>query len=157
MKVKIAFACALYVFTAVAATPFAQAPGTFTMHGNPIPVSQDITPASQVFTFTSTTTAQINGIPIKDLTHSGYGETTATAIKVWGVMVGNLANGDQVYLTYQRVSPVRNRVTQIGTMTYKIVGGTGAIKGITGSGTCTVPPPTAAGNDLACAGTYAIP
>jgi hypothetical protein len=60
-------------------------------------------------------------------------------------------------MIYQRVSPVRNRVTLVGTLTYKIVGGTGVAQGIAGSGTCTVPAPTPAGDDLACAGTYAIP
>ncbi|MFZ0036237.1 MAG: hypothetical protein WAK91_02365 [Candidatus Acidiferrales bacterium] len=155
MRLKIAFACAL--FALAAATSFAQAPGAFTIHSGTVIVSQDITPTSQVFTSTGTTTAQINGVAITGLKYSGYGETTPTAIKVWGVMIGALANGDQINMIYQRVSPVRNRVTLVGTLTYKIVGGTGVAKGITGSGTCTVPPPTPTGNDMACAGSYAIP
>jgi hypothetical protein len=155
MRLKIAFACALFAFTST--TLFAQASGTFTIHSNPVTVSQDITPSTQVFTSTGTTTAQINGVAITGLTYSGYGQTTATEIKVWGVMVGTLANGDQVHFVYQRVSPVRNRVTLAGTFTYKIVGGSGVAKGIAGSGTCVLPPPTASGGDFACVGAYAIP
>jgi len=152
MRLKIAFACALFTFSS--ATPFAQAPGSFTIHNNGIVVSQDVTPSTQVFTSTGTTTAQINGVAVTGLTYSGYGQTTPAEIKVWGVMVGTLANGDQVHFVYQRVSPIRNRVTLEGSLTYKIVGGTGGVKGITGSGTCKYPP---AGTDLPCAGAYAIP
>ena len=155
MRLKIAFACALFAFTST--TLFAQAAGTFTIHSGPVIVSQDITPTTQVFTSAGTTTAQVNGVAITGVKFSGYGQTTPTAVKVWGVMVGSLANGDQINMIYQRVSPVRNRVTLVGTLTYKIVGGTGTAKGIAGSGTCTVPAPTPAGDDLACAGTYAIP
>jgi hypothetical protein len=152
MRLKIALACALFAFTS--ATPFSQAPGAFTMHSTPVIVSQNITPSSYVFTFTATTTAQINGVAIKGLTFSGYAQSGPAEFHVWGVIVGELANGDQVTFMYQRVSPVRNGVTLEGTLTYKIVGGTGAAKGITGSGSCKIPQ---AGLDSVCAGAYAIP
>jgi hypothetical protein len=88
MRLKIAFACALFAFTGT--TLFAQAAGTFTIHSGPVIVSQDITPTTQVFTSAGTTTAQINGVAITGLKYSGYGQTTPTAIKVWGVMVERL-------------------------------------------------------------------
>jgi hypothetical protein len=93
------------------------------MHSTPVIVSQNITPSSYVFTFTATTTAQINGVAIKGLTFSGYAQSGPAEFHVWGVIVGELANGDQVTFMYQRVSPVRNGVTLEGTLTYKIVGG----------------------------------
>ncbi len=156
MRLKIAFACALFAFTGT--TLFAQASGTFTIHTNGVIVTQEITPSTKVWTSTGTTTAQINGVAITGLTFSAYGQTTPGEFRVWGVLVGTLANGDQVTFTYQRIAPMRNGVTLASTMTYKIVGGTGVAKGITGSGTCKPPAPTPSGvSDYPCVGAYAIP
>src|SRR5271170_3326318 len=109
MRLKIAFACALFAFTST--TLLAQAPGTFTIHTNPSTVTQDITPLTKVWTSTGTTTAQINGVAITGLTFSAYGQSTPGEFRVWGVMVGTLANGDQVTFIYQRIAPMRNGET----------------------------------------------
>jgi hypothetical protein len=156
MKLKIAFGCALFGIAA-ALTP-AQGPATFTMSCSPLEVFQNITSSTKVGTFTCTSTANINGVAFKTLVFSAYSNMTPTEFKVWGVIVGTLANGSQVNFTYQNVHSVRNGVVVgSGSMDYKIASGSGTAKGISGSGTCKGQTNSSGGSDLACVGDYKLP
>jgi hypothetical protein len=154
MRCKFLALCAL--FAGLATMARAQAPGSFTIQCGPQIVTEEITKTWVIGTFNCTTDATINGVPFKTMTHSATAQYGATETNVWGVIVGVLANSDQVFFEYHTVGPVKNGVAGIGTMTYKKVGGTGIANGITGSGTCTVPPSTPSGSPAhPCVGTYA--
>jgi hypothetical protein len=152
MRCKILVFCALLTCSAVAA--MAQAPGAFTLScGKPI-VSQEITKSTLIGTFNCTSTATVNGLPFKGLTFSSYALYGASENNVWGVIVGALTNGDQVFFEYHNIVPVRNGATGIGNFSYKIVGGTGSANGIAGSGSCKAET-TPDGSQLDCVGVYA--
>ena len=161
MKCRIVVFCALLAASAamaraqvqgtIANNAPAQAQGAFTITCGPNLVTQEITTATKVGTFNCTTNANVNGVALKGMTWSAYGQYGPSANNVWGVIVGTLASGDQVYFTYYTVDTVKNGVIVSGSTTYKIVGGTGAVNGISGSGTCGVP----VGPVRDCMGTYA--
>lgn len=150
MKHRILALCAL--FAGFGAMSHAQASGSFSITCSPDTVSEQISANWVIATFPCTTTANINGVPFKGLTFSSTGQFGPTETNVCGVIVGSLTSGDQVFFEYHTVLPVRNGVAGIGTLTYKIVGGTGIANGITGSGNCKVGAP---GSAESCAGTYA--
>lgn len=153
MKVRILVFCAL--LAGVSAMARAQAPGAFTMHCALPVVQQNVTPSAAVFTKSCTATATINGIAIKGMTFSAYQVDGPTSNTVWGVIVGTLASGDMIYLRYHDVLPVRNGMAGAGDFTYQFAGGTGAVNGIAGSGSCKVET-NATGADYQCAGAYAF-
>ncbi len=140
----------------VQALPPAQAPGTFTNKCNPNLVSYQFSPTQVIWTFNCTTDAAINGVAFTGLTYSLTSEGNAAAEKNWGVMVGTLANGDQVFFEIQGVDQKTSATSNAGTMSYKIVGGTGIANGISGSGTCKTNGAQGKGGVQTCAGAYAI-
>jgi hypothetical protein len=153
MKGRIIALCALVA--GLAAMARAQAPGSFSVKCNPKVVNQEISSTWDVGTFTCTTDAAISGVPFKGLMVSATSQYAPAETNVWGVFVGTLANNDQVFFEYHVVAPAKNGVVGIGTMTYKIVGGTGIANGITGSGTCKAAPIAGGGTEDACVGAYA--
>jgi len=154
MKRKIFSICAL--FAGFAAMAQAQTSGAFTISCGQITVEQQISATSTVGTFTCTTNATINGIPFSGLTFSTTAQSGATVNNVWGVIVGTLTNGSEVFFEYHNVVPARNgAAVGTGTLSYKIVGGTGIANGITGSGTCKTAL-TSTGSEDSCVGNYAI-
>jgi len=149
-------ACSAF-FVIAAAAAQAQATGTFTITCAGNTLFQTIAAGREVGTFTCTSTAQVNGVPVKQVTFSSYTERAATEVHVWGVFVATLENGDQVNADYQTLAPARGGVARSGTLTYKLVGGSGIAKGIAGSGTCAITVPAPDSSIDACTGAYAIP
>ncbi|MFZ2021701.1 MAG: hypothetical protein WBP71_08845 [Terracidiphilus sp.] len=150
MRRRIFALCALFAGFAT----MAQAQANFSINCPPPLVTQEITKTWTVDTFLCTTDGAISGVAFKGLTLSRTLQYGPTEDNVWGVMVGALANGDQVFFDYHTVFPVKNGVAGNGTLTYKMVGGTGLANGITGSGTCKVVS-TSGGAQDACVGAYA--
>lgn len=139
----------------VKALPPAQAPGTFTIKCNPDLVTYRFTATQTIATYTCTTDGAINGVAFTGLTFSQTHETNGRETKNWGVIVGTLANGNQVYFEYQAVAEQTSATANVATMSYQIVGGTGIANGISGSGSCKAIGAAGKGNEQACTGTYA--
>lgn len=164
MQRRIVVLCALFAtFATMAQAQFSSTPpapqnpgNSFTIKCGGYLVVQQITSTWNVGTINCTTTATVNEVPFQGLTFSETHQTAPTQINVWGVIVGTLTNGDQVYFDYHNVWPVRNGVAGAGTMTYKIVGGTGSANGATGAGTCLLPTASTGGvTQLTCTGNSA--
>lgn len=153
MKLRIFALCAL--FAGFAALSRAQAPGTFSIKCNPTLLVYQFTATQSVSTFTCTTDAVINGVPFNGLTFSQTVQGTARDRNVWDVVVGALANGDQVFFQMHTVAGAISSVSSTGTTTYKIVGGTGIANGISGSGTCKGTGVQGKGSEMTCVGAYA--
>lgn len=156
MRFKIFAICAL--FAGFGAMAQAQTSGSFTISCSPNTVSQQISATSTIATFPCTTNATINGIAFTGLTFSATGEFSVTEANVWGVIVGTLTNGSEVFFEYHTTFTRRNGVESIPVLSYKIVGGTGIANGISGAGTCKVSttPSAAGGAEDSCVGNYAI-
>lgn len=167
MKYRFAVLCTLFACMAAMAkaqgqfpiqTP-AQAAGSFSIQCNSTLVSYLFTPTEAVMTYLCQTNATINGVAFKNLTLSQVSQgnsASATEARDWGVMVGALANGDQVYFEYQDATRRVGSTGVAGTMSYKIVGGTGSATGISGSGNCNMTGTVGKGNEQSCTGTYAL-
>jgi hypothetical protein len=155
MKCRIFALCVLLAGSAAMAQAQA-APGSFSIKCNPSLVDYKFSATQQIATTTSTTDAAINGVPFKGLTFSTAAQIGATENLIYGVIVGTLANGDLVFFQYSVVSHhAVNSPSGTGPMSYKIVGGTGAANGISGSGNCTAAGATGLGSEFSCLGTYA--
>jgi len=169
MKPGIVVLCALFAgLTATAGAQMqgqlqapAQARGSFTIQCDPPLVGYLFSSTQTVSAFLCSTNATINGVAFKGLSFSDTGLCNSingampSACENWGVFVGALANGDQVFFQYQATSRRVGTATS-GTMSYKIVGGTGSANGISGSGNCNSTGTVGKGTVDACSGTYAL-
>jgi hypothetical protein len=166
MKDSIVVLCAL--FAGFAATASAQvqgqiqaqspapASGSFTMQCQPTLVTYLFSSTEGVMAYLCETDATINGVAFKGLAFSQVSQGNASGSEDRGVIVGALANGDQVFFQYQATSRRTGNTTSAATMSYKIVGGTGIANGISGSGNCNATGTIGKGNEQTCTGTYAV-
>lgn len=159
MRIKIFFACAAFAFV-VAATP-APAQNAWTLTCNPnngqVQPIQNGPVQSSIGISNCSVTGDIGGVPLKSQLGASYEERSATLYKAWGFIQVTLATGDLVVYEFQTQAPVRNGVIGTGQKPYTITGGSGAMKGITGSGKCAVSYPPTGGSVQACTGTYKLP
>jgi hypothetical protein len=103
-------------------------------------------------------TGEIAGSAIKSWTHSYYVEAQGNQFRAWGVMVQTLASGDEVNFISQGNGTLVNGQQKTGQMEYQIIGGTGKVAGIKGSGACTIAYGAAGANAVAtCNGEYMLP
>jgi hypothetical protein len=153
MTPRIFALCAL--FAGVATVAQAQAPGSFTIKCSPSLVVYQFSATQSIWTYTCTTDAVINGVPITGLTFSQTAQGTAIARDAWGVIVGSLANSDKVFFQFNVAAHNTSSVTNAGILSYKIVGGTGIANGISGSGTCSGTGVQGGGSESTCVGAYA--
>ena len=90
----------------------------------------------------------------KDGVYATHGDATATRSKASGVFAETLDSGDKIFYTYQETVMVKDNLPQSGNNTYQIVGGTGKMKGIKGSGTCKMTGTGDGGIKYSCSGVY---
>jgi hypothetical protein len=165
MKHRIVVLFALFAgFTTTAAAPVqgqvqapARASGSFTLQCDPPLVGYQFSSTQSVTAYLCETDATINGVAFKGLAFSQTGQGNATEAEDWGVFVGALANGDQVFFQYQATWRRIGSTGTTATMSYKIVGGTGIANGISGSGNCNATGTVGKSNEKTCSGAYAIP
>jgi hypothetical protein len=164
MKHRIFALCVFFAgFTATAGAQVpsqvqapAQAAASFTIQCQPTLVTYLFTSTEGVMAYLCETNATINGVAFQGLAFSQVSQGNASGSEDRGVIVGALANGDQVFFQYQATSRRTGNTTSAAIMNYKIVGGTGTATGITGSGTCNATGTIGKGNVQNCSGTYAV-
>ena len=66
-----------------------------------------------------------------------HGEITPTRIKTSGIYALTVDGGDLVFLRYDNSVVMQDGAFKSGTITYRVIGGTGKMEGIKGAGTCT--------------------
>jgi hypothetical protein len=153
--VKFTALCGCSVFAlSLAATTSAQTKNSFSGKCDNPDVTQSI-PAGDAeghtFSLASakcTATGNVNGMAAKDGVYAEHQDVTAKQVKAWGVYVESFEGGDKIFYNYQSVLPEK---AASGTNKYQIIGGTGKMKGIKGSGNCMLD----AGN-YACTGEYTV-
>jgi len=134
----------------------AQDSGSFSIKCNPTLVDYQYSSTQAVMAYVCATDAKINGVAFKELAFSLSSLSNGTESEDRGVIVGALANGDQVFFEFQAASRRTSNTTSAATMSYKIVGGTGIANGISGSGTCKEAGTIGKGSEQTCIGTYAV-
>jgi hypothetical protein len=134
----------------------AQAASSFTMQCNPVLVSYLFTSTEGIMAYLCETNATINGIAFQGLAFSQVSLGNTSGSEDRGVIVGALANGDQVFFQFEGSSRRTSNTTSAATMSYKIVGGTGIANGISGSGTCNETGTIGQAHEQTCVGTYAL-
>jgi hypothetical protein len=99
---------------------------------------------------------EIGSAKSKDGAFSEHGEVMGNHIKVSGVYVETYDSGDKVFYSYQGASTTKDGALASGNNTWRISGGTGKMKGITGTGSCKLTPGEGGGLHYACNGEYTL-
>jgi len=105
---------------------------------------------------TCTVTGDVGGAAAKEGDYSEHGDMTATHMKNWGVYTVTFDSGDKVYYNYQSTGIMKNGALLTETNKYQAIAGTGKMKGIKGTGGCTLTPTSDSGVDYTCTGDYTL-
>ncbi len=159
MKYKILCSCAVFAFAAAMAS--AQTKSSMTGKCSKPDVMQSLPAGDQpghVFTLVQgkcSMKGEIGGAASKEGVFSEHGETAGTRSKSSGVYVETLDSGDKIFYNYQATATTKNGA-QTGSNKYQMTGGTGKMKGIKGSGTCTTSGAADGDMDITCTGEYTL-
>jgi hypothetical protein len=160
MKYKILCGCAVFAF-AVAITPAQTKLSMSGKCGKP-DVLQNIPAGDKpghVFTLGQGKCAskgEIGGAASKESAFSEHGDVAGNHSKAWDVCVETFDSGDKVFYAYQTTGTMKDGVLQAGQNKYQMIGGTGKMKGIKGSGTCKLTGNADGGLDYSCTGEYTL-
>ena len=103
-----------------------------------------------------TTSGEMEGVKSKDGSFAEHGENSATRTQSWGLYTETYENGDKVFYDYHTTGSVKDGNFTTGGNTYRIIGGTGKMKGIKGSGSCKLKGTADGGLDFNCTGEYTV-
>jgi len=141
MKLPEIFCCTtLVVLTAFPATA-TQTEDSFAGSCKPGPV-QSIDAGDRpdhtyvVATAKCTLSGKIGGMMARQGAVAEHGEITPTRIRTSGIHTLTVDGGDTVFLRYENSVVMQNGAFKSGTITYRVIGGTGKMEGIKGAGTC---------------------
>jgi hypothetical protein len=160
MKYKILCCCAVFAFVATI-TP-AQTKQSMSGKCSKPDVMQSVPAGDQpghVFTLAQgkcATKGEVGGVASKEGAFSEHGDETGTHSKASGVYVETFDSGDKIFYNYQATATLKDGAMQTGQNKYQITGGTGKMKGIKGSGTCTTTGTADGGLDYSCTGEYTL-
>jgi len=161
MKYKLLCLCALFAFAA--ATP-AQTKNTFSGKCSKPDMTQSIPAGDKdghVFMLQqgkcTTTTGEVGGAKSKEGVFAEHDDVTPTHMRGWGVYVETYDSGDKIFYTYQPTGTMKDGALVKGGNKHQITGGTGKMKGIKGTGTCTSTGNPDGSLDYTCTTEYTLP
>ena len=161
MKYKILCCCAVFAFAV--ATTSAQTKNSFSGKCGKPDVQQNIPAGDQpghAFALAQgkcvTTKGEVGGAASKEGAFSEHQEISGNHVKVWGVYVETYDSADKIFYTYQGTVTTKDGAPQTGQNKYQVIGGTGKMKGIKGSGTCKFTGNADGGLDYSCTGEYIL-
>jgi len=100
---------------------------------------------------------EIEGQPTKGGVATVFAHTTGNTVRQSEVFVDTFPNGDKVFYRYEATTTIKNNVPQPNKGKWTITSGTGKLKGIKGSGTCSVTPAADGSAAYECEGEYTLP
>ena len=106
-----------------------------------------------VATARCTLSGKIGGSTLRQGAIAEHGEITPARIRTSGTHALTVDRGDIVFLRYENSVVMQNGAFKSGTMTYRVIGGTGQMEGIRGTGTCVW---MGDGDRLSCRGSTSI-
>ena len=86
-----------------------------------------------------------------------FAHTIGNTVHQSEVYVDTFASGDKVFYSYSETGTLKNNVPQPSKGKWTITSGTGKLKGIKGSGTCSITPAADGSVAFECAGEYTMP
>ncbi|HZP24969.1 MAG TPA: hypothetical protein VFB04_16110 [Terriglobales bacterium] len=101
-----------------------------------------------------TITASLNGAVAKQGNFSEELEGTSTNMNNRGIYTVTFDSGDKAYFKYQGSGTMKDGAMQTATNKWEIIGGTGKMQGINGTGGCKLTGNKDGGVDYSCTGTY---
>lgn len=160
MRMNILWACALSVFAVATASAQTKFPSSG-ICSKP-DVQQSIPAGDQeghIFGIAQgkcVTIGDVGGVQSKEGMYSEHRDISANHTNAWGVYVETYENGDKIFYSYQSSSSVKDGAPPNGENKYEMTGGTGKMKGITGSGICKIAGKSDGGLDYSCTGEYTL-
>jgi hypothetical protein len=158
MIAKILCGCALFAFAV--ATTSAQTKMSISGTCAKADVDQSVPAgdqASHMFSVAQgkcTTKGEVGGAMSKSGAYSEHRDITATRMKAWGVYIETYDSGDTITYNYALTVGVKAGALGAGKGTYQIIGATGKMKGMKGTGTCMYSPGADASVNFTCSGDY---
>lgn len=98
----------------------------------------------------------VGGAAGKDGIATEHRDATKKHSRGWGVFVETLDSGDKVFYNYQTNLTLKEDGSASGSNKYQIVGGTGKMKGIKGTGACKLTGAADGSVDYTCEGEYTL-
>ncbi len=108
-------------------------------------------------TCTSSKPWTIAGVAAKDAVGAGTSEADGDVTKAHGVYVETMENGDKGYYHYEFTAATKDGQVKITSHKWRLVGGTGKLKGAKGEGTCTGSGAVGGEATYECEGEYTLP
>lgn len=102
------------------------------------------------------TKGEIAGQKEKEGTGTEFDEVKGTAVRLHGVFVETVANGDKLYINYQGTATMDKGQLQSANNTWSIADGTGKFKGAKGKGNCKAKGNPDGSSTFDCAGSYTL-
>lgn len=99
---------------------------------------------------------EIAGIKEKEGTATEFNEITGNHSAGHGIFVETLTNGDKLRYTYQPRATLKNGQLESGSNKWEMMGQTGKVKGLKGSGTCTAKGNADGSASFTCTGSYSM-
>ena len=100
---------------------------------------------------------EIEGQATKGGMATVFAHTSGSNVRQSEVFVDTFASGDKVFYRYDASTTIKNNVPQPNKGKWTITSGTGKLKGIKGSGTCSVSPAADGSAAYECEGEYTMP
>jgi hypothetical protein len=102
------------------------------------------------------TKGEIAGVKEQEGASTDFAEVSGDTSKGHGVFVETLANGDKAFVSYTFTGTSKNKVMVSGSNKWTLTGGTGMLKGVKGTGTCTAKGNPDGTANFECSGTYTL-
>lgn len=109
--------------------------------------------AIQQFKCTATT-GEIAGVKEKEGTGTEFDDVNGNTINGHGIFVETLANGDKLHVSFQSTATTKNGQAQTVANKWQISEGTGKMKGVKGSGSCSGKGNADGSANFTCTGSY---
>ncbi len=100
---------------------------------------------------------KIEGIQNKKGVATAFDEISGNSSRFHGFFLDSMANGDKAHYRYEGTATFKDGVTQSVENKWKLVGGTGDLKGIKGKGTCKGKGSADGSITYQCKGEYELP
>ncbi len=126
-------------------------------HSIPVPDSPGQTYAISQSKCTWTKPWEIEGQKTAGGVTTMFAHTSGNSTRQSEVYVDTLANGDKVFYRYDATTPLKNNVPQPNKGKWTVTSATGKLKGLKGSGTCSVTPAADGSAQFECEGEYTLP
>jgi hypothetical protein len=102
------------------------------------------------------TKGEIEGQKEKEGTATEFDDVKGNAVRLHGVFVETVANGDKLYVSYQGTSTLDKGQFQSANNAWSITDGTGKFKGAKGKGSCKAKGNPDGSSTFDCAGSYTL-